>query len=496
MRSVLTLIYIFLFALSGTAPAFCYGAVALGYNNAIQDYIVVFDEPSASVAGSKALELCRARLNRCRIGLEFSDKWISVVTSAVTSINYSAIGDSPEEAQDNATKLCKLWDSNCGKLAPIWKDGTPIQAQRQPASTSNTSQTGEPRSSVDSPAPIASASSLNRFVEFASSDVRQFISEYDLHWITLVAATAAVCLFVGTQLYSVIRTGRRRLRDIAFNALRAVLLVFAGTLICFVSAYTGTRLAAFGSTLTPAGRLLLFSSLIGTFLLTIPHFFWRALGKIFSGPRAPVPAGEQPPAPPQTSSFEETRSQSPSDDERTGNVVSMVQPQAPEINVSGDASPRQPIVLRLKRSQKPAMRGMIYMLDAQIDLSAEVQSLITMHKLGSRVIYESEARQRHAENARGHLDNSRSDTPIFASAGDQAKGIGRTLWGLAKAGVSAARASLALRITVSSLMAGVHVECKSMEELLEAESAIREARENLESQIAAIQSFDGSEEVI
>ena len=175
--------------------------------------------------------------------------------------------------------------------------------------------------------------------------------------------------------------------------------------------------------------------------------------------------------------------------------MSIAQPPTPTIPVSGDASPQQPIVLLLKRSQKPAMTGMIYMLDARIDLSAEVRSLIATHKLGKRIIYESEARQRHAANVRGHLENSRSDTPIFAPAGDQAKGIGRSLWKLARAGVSAARASLALRITVSSLVAGVHVECKSMEELLEAEGAIREAKENLEGFLETAKTFDGREEI-
>jgi hypothetical protein len=57
-------------------------------------------------------------------------------------------------------------------------------------------------------------------------------------------------------------------------------------------------------------------------------------------------------------------------------------------------------------------------------------------------------------------------------------------------------AALALQITVSSLMAGVHVECKSMDELLEAEAAIRAAKGNLEGYIAEIVKFDGTEEIV
>ena len=48
----------------------------------------------------------------------------------------------------------------------------------------------------------------------------------------------------------------------------------------------------------------------------------------------------------------------------------------------------------------------------------------------------------------------------------QLLGAGNTLYRLARASVSATAAALSLRITVSSLMSGVHIECKSMAELL------------------------------
>src|SRR5262249_55058698 len=134
--------------------------------------------------------------------------------------------------------------------------------------------------------------------------------------------------------------------------------------------------------------------------------------------------------------------------------------------------------------------------DARIDVSSEIRDLIEKHKLGARVIYESDARQRHAANARGHVEDSRSQTSIFAPPRAQVMGLGRTLWQLTKASVSATMAALALRITVSSLMAGVHVECKSMDELLEAESAIRAAKGNLEGYIEEIRRFDGTEEIV
>ena len=141
------------------------------------------------------------------------------------------------------------------------------------------------------------------------------------------------------------------------------------------------------------------------------------------------------------------------------------------------------------------MGGLIYMLDARIDVSAEAQPLIQKHNLGSRVIYESEARQRHAARAQEHLAGSRDGTSLFAPPSKQAAGVAKTFWKLGRAAVSAARASLSLRITVASLMSGVHVECKDMEELLEAEGAIREAKENLEGFLETAKTFDGREEI-
>jgi hypothetical protein len=144
------------------------------------------------------------------------------------------------------------------------------------------------------------------------------------------------------------------------------------------------------------------------------------------------------------------------------------------------------MALKLKRTQKPSFSGVIYMLDA----------LIATHNLGSRVIYESSDRQKHAENVQAHLANSHNQTSVFAPPSQQAAGIAKTFWRLGRAAVSAARASLALRVTVNSLLSGVHVECKSMEELLEAEDAFREAKGNLEGYIAAAQTFVGREEIV
>lgn len=97
---------------------------------------------------------------------------------------------------------------------------------------------------------------------------------------------------------------------------------------------------------------------------------------------------------------------------------------------------------------------------------------------------------------KGHLEMTKEGTPFSASATAHLLGAGKTLWRLGRASVSATMAALSLRITIDSLIRGVHVECKSMNELLEAENAIREAAANLKAYLETAATFDGREEVI
>lgn len=159
--------------------------------------------------------------------------------------------------------------------------------------------------------------------------------------------------------------------------------------------------------------------------------------------------------------------------------------------------PLEGISLKLKRSTKDGLTGKpIYMLDARIDASADALALIQKHRLRDRVVYDSAARRKRTAAAVVHLANTRDNTSMFAPPTHQAAGIARSVWHLGRAAVSGTMAALSLRITVDSLLSGVHVECKSMEELADAEDAIRQAKENLENNLHHITSFDGSEEVI
>ncbi len=159
--------------------------------------------------------------------------------------------------------------------------------------------------------------------------------------------------------------------------------------------------------------------------------------------------------------------------------------------------PEQGIVLKLKRSQKQGTWGtIVYMLDARIDASAEIRAIILKHRLGGRVIYESANRRKREEAVKAHLERSHNDTSVFAPASAQLGGAGNALWHLGQAAVSATIASFSLRVTVDSLFSGVHVECKSMEELLEAEQAIKQAKATLEGYIDELTTFDGREQVV
>ncbi len=143
--------------------------------------------------------------------------------------------------------------------------------------------------------------------------------------------------------------------------------------------------------------------------------------------------------------------------------------------------------LKLKRSQRAGgMLGgkVLFGLDARAELSSEEQSLVSKYGLGKLVVYDSEARKKHGEAAYSHFDDA-----TVASTG-------RSLWKNARGLASAAMMALSLRITVDSLVGGQHIECKDLDEVLGAESAIMDACKNVKGYLETAKTFDGREEVI
>lgn len=143
--------------------------------------------------------------------------------------------------------------------------------------------------------------------------------------------------------------------------------------------------------------------------------------------------------------------------------------------------------LKLKRSQRAGgMLGgkVIFVLDARADLSADEEPLIQKYKLGSLIIYDSDARKKHAEAGYGHFDEAANSS------------VGRSLWKNARGLASAAMMALSLRVTVDGLMSGQHIECKDLDELLGAEAAILDACKSLKGYLETALTFDGREEVV
>ena len=150
--------------------------------------------------------------------------------------------------------------------------------------------------------------------------------------------------------------------------------------------------------------------------------------------------------------------------------------------------------LKLKRSQRSGgiMGGkVIFALDARADLTADEQGLVKKYGLGKLVVYDSEARKKRQGAAYGHFENAGSG-PLVATGGT----VARSLWSNARGIASAAMMALSLRVTVDSLVAGQHIECKDLDELLGAEGAIRDACGNLKAYLETALTFDGREEVV
>jgi hypothetical protein len=136
------------------------------------------------------------------------------------------------------------------------------------------------------------------------------------------------------------------------------------------------------------------------------------------------------------------------------------------------------VQLKIKRTQREGgvvSKTMIFCIDAMVHFTPEEAASLKRYKLGNQVIYNSEASARL-------LDRSAN-----------AQGDGKSLAGNFKSLALAALAGMKLNISINSLAAGQHVECKSLDELIGAENAIMEACENLRMYLATAATFDGRE---
>ena len=133
--------------------------------------------------------------------------------------------------------------------------------------------------------------------------------------------------------------------------------------------------------------------------------------------------------------------------------------------------------IKITRTQRKGgiMGGkIIFALDMRAEYTEKERDTINKYNLGGEVIYNSAAAQAHLEEAGKRLSEG----------------------GLVGGFVSMAMARMKLNITIVSLKEGVHIECKDLAELLEAEKTVKEACQNLVSYLHVAQSFDGRVDVV
>jgi len=143
--------------------------------------------------------------------------------------------------------------------------------------------------------------------------------------------------------------------------------------------------------------------------------------------------------------------------------------------------------LKIQRSQRAGglMGGAVFFcLDVRADYSPEEKHNIRRYALGGQLVYSSHAARKHSANADAHLERTQSGT-----AGER--------WaGLARGTLSHILSRLSLNISIASLGRGHHIECRDLQEMLDAEDLVRGACKNVTKYLEVASSFDGSETVI
>src|SRR5690349_6872135 len=150
--------------------------------------------------------------------------------------------------------------------------------------------------------------------------------------------------------------------------------------------------------------------------------------------------------------------------------------------------------LLIRRSQRDdgiIWSSTMFELDARLDLSLEETYLIDKYQIAQFVVYDSDARNEHADAAYQHFDDA-TKTPLWnPSLSDLAS----SLWSNIAAVGHGLMMAYSLRITVADLIAGTHVECDDLSQILTTEKVISEACEHLAHYIETAGTFDGGEEL-
>jgi hypothetical protein len=143
------------------------------------------------------------------------------------------------------------------------------------------------------------------------------------------------------------------------------------------------------------------------------------------------------------------------------------------------------VQLRIQRSQRASFTSVvIFCLDIRADYTPEEADNIRRYRLGGQGLYNSRASERHLDAAGRQLERVQDGDLKNRAAG------------LVQGAFSMALAKMHLNVTIASLAKGHHIECRDLEELLEAEDTLRSACKNLTRYLEVAGTFDGSEVVV
>lgn len=155
--------------------------------------------------------------------------------------------------------------------------------------------------------------------------------------------------------------------------------------------------------------------------------------------------------------------------------------------------------LKLQRSQREGgvmSKNVIFCLDARVEFTAEEAANLKRYKMLDQVIYASEDAKRTAEGSAAAMARARGTRFSADSVDDMLFSATAGIGGGLKAAALGALSAMKLRITVNSLQKGQHIECKSLDELLGAETAVIEACKNLRVYLDTAATFDGREVLV
>jgi hypothetical protein len=153
-------------------------------------------------------------------------------------------------------------------------------------------------------------------------------------------------------------------------------------------------------------------------------------------------------------------------------------------------------VLIAQSQRRTWLRRVVFVLDARMGVSAEQFDLMKKYRLGRVIVYDSLRRQRQNKLTRAHLEMAlQRKSGTICLWREEIRGFFRRIYYLIRSLVSFLIGFLFIRITISKLLRGAHIESKSLDRILEAKIAIETGATDLNAYLIAAETFDGREDL-